>query len=172
MEDFVKVDDTTLIACGADFLDFYGYYSIYNPGYKFKKGNLVLFDIKTKKFKNLELKNFPESLNFFPHGMELYIKNNKKYIYVINHALNSKDGERFEIFEIIYNEGIISYLNHIRSIKLSKEFMGSTNALAVIDENDIFFSISFPQPPLAVDEYMLEEVDKPKGIIEANKYCL
>ena len=27
-------------------------------------------------------------------------------------------------------------------------------------------------PPLAVDEFMLKEVDKPKGIIEANKYCL
>ena len=93
MEDFVKVDDTTLIACGAEFIDFYQYYSIYNPGYIFKKGDLVLFDIKTKKFKNLELKNFPENLIFFPHGMELFIKNNKKYIYLINNALNTKDGE-------------------------------------------------------------------------------
>ena len=152
MEDFVMVDDTTLIACGADFIDFYQYYSIYNPGYIFKKGDLVLFDIKSKKFKNLELKNLPESLIFFPHGMELYIKNNKKYIYVINHALNNKDGERFEIFEIIYNQEIISHLNYIRSIKLPKEFMGSTNALAVVEENDIFFSTSFPEPPLAVDE--------------------
>ena len=84
--------------------------------------------------------------------MELFIKNNKKYIYVINHALNIKDGERFEIFEIIYNEKIISHLNYIKSIKLPKEFMGSTNALAVVDENDIFFSTSFAQPPLAVDE--------------------
>ena len=97
MEDFLKVDDNNLIACGANFLDLYAYYSVYNPGYILDQGNMILFDIKKKQFKTLEIKNFPEKLNFFPHGMELY-KN--KYIYVINHALNSVDGERIEILEI------------------------------------------------------------------------
>ena len=81
LEDFVKVDDNTIIASGANFKDLYFDFSIYNPGYKLEQGGLFLFDIRKKKFKNLELKNFPKNLNFFPHGMELY-KN--KYIYVIN----------------------------------------------------------------------------------------
>ena len=30
MEDFLKIDDNNLIACGANFKDFYTYFSIYN----------------------------------------------------------------------------------------------------------------------------------------------
>ena len=72
----------------------YQKYSIYNPGYQLEQGNLILFDLKKEKPKNLEIKNFPEKTNFFPHGMKLY-KN--KYIYVINHGLNSVDGEKIFI---------------------------------------------------------------------------
>ena len=97
LEDFVKIDDNTLIASGATYKDLYFDFSIYNPGYQLKQGTLVLFDIKTKQLKNLEIKNFPKNLNFFPHGMKLY-KN--IYIYIINHGLNSIDGERIEIIEI------------------------------------------------------------------------
>ena len=64
MEDFVKVDDNNLIVCGANFFDLYGDYSVYNSGYILEQGNLVLFDIKKKQFKNLEIKNFPEKLKF------------------------------------------------------------------------------------------------------------
>ena len=153
MEDFAKVDDNNLIMCGADFKDFYTYYSIYEPGYEFQKGDLVLFNIAEKIFKKLELKNFPQDVNFFPHGLKFY----KDYIYVINHAFNTKDGERFEIFKIIYsteknNKKNILYLNYIKSIKLPNEFMGATNGLAVVNENDIFFTTSFAQNPPAVDE--------------------
>ena len=52
MEDFAKVDDNNLIMCGADFNDFYTYYSIYEPGYEFQKGDLVLFNIIEKNLKN------------------------------------------------------------------------------------------------------------------------
>ena len=41
MEDFAKVDDNNLIACGANFIDLYVSYSIYNPGYQLEPGNLV-----------------------------------------------------------------------------------------------------------------------------------
>ena len=149
MEDFLKIDDNNLIACGANFEDLYHDFSIYNHGYQFKQGNLVLFDIRTKQFKTLEIKNFPKNLNFFPHGMELY-KN--KYIYVINHSLNSIDGERFEIFEIIKEKNDVKYLIYIRSIKLPDEFIGATNGLAVAAEDDIFFSTSFPWHPPAIDK--------------------
>ena len=98
MEDFAKIDDNTLITGGANFIDFYKDFSIYNPGQKFDQGTMALFDIKNKNFKNLELKNFPEKVNFFPHGMKFF---KDKYIYVLNHALNSIHGERIEIFEII-----------------------------------------------------------------------
>ena len=104
-----------------------------------EQGGLFLLDLKEKKFKNLELKNFPKNLNFFPHGMELY-KN--KYIYVINHSLNSIDGERFEIFEIIKEKNDVKYLNYIRSIKLPEEFHTATNGLAVA-EKMIFSSLNF-----------------------------
>ena len=116
----------------------------FNPNNKLEKGTLVLFDIRTKQFKNLEIKNFLRNLNFFPHGMELY-KN--KYIYVINHGLNSIDGERFEIFEIIKEKNDVKYLNYIKSIKLPEEFISSTNGLAVAGEDDIFFTKSFPINP-------------------------
>ena len=106
MEDFVKVDENNLIACGASFSDLYQKYSIYNPGYQLEQGHLVLFDLKTNQPKNLEIKNFPENTNFFPHGMELY-KN--KYIYVLNHGLNSKSRERIEIFEKKKKKNIIKY---------------------------------------------------------------
>lgn len=149
MEDFIKIDENTLISCGANFKDLYFDFSIYNPGYKLNQGTLVLFDIKTKQLKNLELRNFPKNLNFFPHGMELY-KN--KYIYVINHGLNSIDGERIEIFEIIKKNNDIEYLNYIKSIKLSEEFLSTTNGLAVVEEDDIFFSKSFPIHPPAMDK--------------------
>ena len=90
--------------------------------------------------KILESKNYPKNINFFPHGMELY-KN--KYIYVLNHALNSIDGERIEVFEVIKEKNFLGesniYLNYIRSIKLSDEFIGSTNGFALVDEEDIFF---------------------------------
>ena len=135
MEDFLKIDDNNLIACGANFKDLYHDFSIYNPGYQLEQGGLFLLDLKEKKFKNLELKNFPKNLNFFPHGMELY-KN--KYIYVINHSLNSIDGERFEIFEIIKEKNDVKYLNYIKSINLPEEFISSTNGLAVAGEDDIF----------------------------------
>ena len=81
--------------------------------------------------------------------MKLY-KN--KYIYVINHGLNSADGERIEIFEIIKQKNSIKYLNYIKSIKLPEEFISATNALDVVDEEDIFFSTSFPIPPPAIDK--------------------
>ena len=134
------MDENNLIACGGNFLDLYAYYSVYNPGYILDQGNMILFDIKKKQFKTLEIKNFPEKLNFFPHGMELY-KN--KYIYVINHALNSVDGERIEILEIIKEKDIITHLNYIKSIKLPDKFLSGTNGLAVASEEDIFFSTSF-----------------------------
>ena len=51
MEDFAKIDDNTLITGGANFQDFYGYFSIYDPGYKFDQGTMAIFDIKNKKFK-------------------------------------------------------------------------------------------------------------------------
>ena len=74
--------------------------------------------------KILESKNYPKNIIFFPHGMELY-KN--KYIYVLNHALNSIDGERIEVFEVIKEKNFLGesniYLNYIRSIKLSDEFI-------------------------------------------------
>ena len=111
LEDFVKIDNNTLIASGANFKDLYFEFSIYNLEYQLEQGGLFLFDIRKKQFKNLELKNFPKNLNFFPHGMELY-KN--KYIYVINHGLNSIDGERFEIFEIIKEKNEVKYLNYIK----------------------------------------------------------
>ena len=132
MEDFVKVDDNTLIAGGANTEDMLNF----NPNKKRDKGTLVLFDIRKKQLKNLELKNFPKNLHFFPHGMELY-KN--KYIYVINHGFNSIDGERFEIFEIVKEKNEVKYLNYIRSIKLPEEFHTATNGLAVAGEDDIFF---------------------------------
>ena len=141
MEDFVKIDDNTIIASGANFKDLYFDFSIYNPGYQLEQGGLFLLDLKEKKFKNLELKNFPKNLNFFPHGMELY---KDKYIYVINHGLNSIDGERFEIFEIIKEKNDVKYLNYIKSIKLPEEFISSTNGLAVAGEDDIFSQKVFP----------------------------
>ena len=42
MEDFAKIDDNTLITGGANFLDFYGYFSIYDPGYKFDQGTMAI----------------------------------------------------------------------------------------------------------------------------------
>ena len=151
MEDFAKIDDNTLITGGANFLDFYGYFSIYDPGYKFDQGTMAIFDIKNKKFKTLELKNYPEKVNFFPHGMKIY---KDKYIYVLNHALNSIDGERIEIFELIYeNKGKnISHLNYIKSIKLPSEFIGITNGLAVVNKDDIFFTTSYTIPALCTDK--------------------
>ena len=151
MEDFAKIDDNTLITGGAYFLDFYGYFSIYDPGYKFDQSTMAIFDIKNKKFKTLELKNYPEKVNFFPHGMKIY---KDKYIYVLNHALNSIDGERIEIFELIYeNKGKnISYLNYIKTIKLPSEFIGITNGLAVVNEDDIFFTTSYTIPALCTDK--------------------
>jgi hypothetical protein len=150
LEDFVKVDDNTIIASGANFKDLYFDFSIYNPGYKLEQGGLFLFDIRKKQFKNLELNNFPKNLNFFPHGMKLY-KN--KYIYVINHGLNSVDGERFEIFEIIKEKNDVKYLNYIKSIKLPEEFISSTNGLAVAGEDDIFFTKTFPLNPPPIDKF-------------------
>ena len=61
MEDFVKVDDNTLIAGGANTEDMLNF----NPNKKRDKGTLVLFDIRIKQFKTLEIKNFPNNLNFF-----------------------------------------------------------------------------------------------------------
>ena len=57
MEDFVKVDDNTLIAGGANTEDMLSF----NPNKKVEKGTLVLFDIRTKQFKTLEIKNFPRN---------------------------------------------------------------------------------------------------------------
>ena len=148
MEDFVKIDDNTIIASGTNMKDIYFDFAIYDKGYKLKKGTLVLFDIRTKKFENLEIKNFPNNLNLFPHGIKLY-KN--KYIYVINHGLNSIDGERFEIFEIV-KENTWIHLNYIKSIKLPEQFISSTNGLAVAGEDDIFFTTSFPVHPPATDK--------------------
>ena len=145
MEDFVKVDDNTLIAGGANTDDMLNF----NPNKKRDKGTLVLFDIRKKQLKNLELKNFPKNLHFYPHGMELY-KN--KYIYVINHGFNSIDGERFEIFEIVKEKNEVKYLNYIRSIKLPEEFHTATNGLAMAGEDDIFFTKCFPVHLPAIDK--------------------
>lgn len=148
MEDFAKIDENTIITGGANFLDLYATYSIYNPGYEFKQGTMHILDIKSKKFRDLKIKNFPAKLNFFPHGMKIF---NKKYIYIINHTLNSKGGERIEIFEIIKENGMISYLNYIKSIKLPDEFISITNNLAIVEEDDIFFSTSFVVPIPTID---------------------
>ena len=67
--------------------------------------------------------------------MELY---ENKFIYVINHCLNSIDGERIEIFEIIKENNDVINLNYIKSIKLPEQFLSATNGIAVVTEDDFF----------------------------------
>ena len=81
--------------------------------------------------------------------MELY---ENKFIYVINHCLNSIDGERIEIFEIIKENNDVINLNYIKSIKLPEQFLSATNGIAVVTEDDFFFSTSFGIHPPATDK--------------------
>ena len=68
--------------------------------------------------------------------MELY---ENKFIYVINHCLNSIDND------------VINF-NYIKSIKLPEQFLSATNGIAVVTEDDFFFSTSFGIHPPATDK--------------------
>ena len=44
------------------------------------------------------------------------------------------------------------YLKYIKSIKLPQQFISSTNSLAAVAEDDIFFTTSFPLHPPPIDK--------------------
>lgn len=115
-------------------------------------GKMVLIDTEVSslndiKIQNFPIKNFPHDIAFHPHGIYLY---KQKYLYVINHAYH-KGGERVEVFKVIEENETPVYLNYLRSIIFSNEFVGIMNDLAVIGDDDKFVITKYLPLPDSVE---------------------
>ena len=91
-------------------------------------------DVKITK---LEISNWPEGLDFQPHGMD--IEDTERRAYVINHAHLS---ERIEVFDVNVDDQdfpvSLTYLYSIKSDELNQKAYHALNSIAVVGPNKIY----------------------------------
>ena len=104
---------------------------------KVKKGGLVLIDPKKQSVESLEIKGFPEEVEFHPHGIFIWENLN---LYVINHA-DKNGGERVEVFSILKKPVTITYE---RSIIFDDSLKGTLNDLVAVGEDKLYITQYFP----------------------------
>jgi len=106
------------------------------------------------KIQELPIINYPEGVNFHPHG--IYIRKEDRTLYVINHAYE-KGGERIDVFGIataddgdddIENDipNRLDYQYSITSDWMKKEMNGILNALVVVEKNKFYVTQYLPIP--------------------------
>lgn len=101
------------------------------------------FDSQNQNIKitNLELKNWPEGLDFQPRGMD--IENTERRAYVINHSDNDiYKRESIEVFDVNVDKEdtptSLAYLYSIKSDELNIKAYGALNALTVVAPNVMY----------------------------------
>ena len=135
IEDFVEYSDEILIGGSNNNLKLFTLNN-YNDT---ENGNMISFNISSKQFSIVPLKNFPGNIAFHPHGIFLF---KKEIIYVINHAFD-KGGERIEKFRIIEKEDKITYLTYMQSFILPDTLKGTLNDLVALREDEFYFTSSY-----------------------------
>ena len=85
----------------------------------------------------LELNNWPEGLDFQPHGMD--IESSERRAYVINH---SEKSERIEVFDVNVDKEdtpvSLTYLYSIKSDELNTKSYAALNSLTVVAPNMMY----------------------------------
>ena len=98
------------------------------------------------KVEKLPIINYPEKINFHPHG--IYIRKEDRTLYVVNHAYE-KGGERIDVFRIITDDDIdidddipirLDYKYSITSDWMKKELNGIINSIVVVEENKFYIT--------------------------------
>mmetsp|Transcript_21612 Transcript_21612/g.28755 ORF Transcript_21612/g.28755 Transcript_21612/m.28755 type:complete len:396 (-) Transcript_21612:166-1353(-) len=121
------------------------------------------FVAKDLKIKELPIVNYPENVDFHPHGS--YILDRE--LYVINHAYD-KGGERIDVFDIITTSSDIPkrlvFKHSITSEWMKKEFNGILNSLVVVEPNKFYVTQYKGEPDSFVDDQMVSH--ETKALIE------
>ena len=134
IEDFVVYSEEILIGGANDNLKLFQL-SMYNAT---EDGSLVVFNRTSKFLKSQKIEGFPKEIAFHPHGVSLF-KN--EFLYIINHAFDN-EGERIEVIKIKNLNNKISF-HYVKSFPLPDTFKGTLNDLAVINENEFYFTTSY-----------------------------
>lgn len=121
--------------------------------YEHTNGGILLIDPTTQNAYELAITNFPANVTCHPQGIYLL----KDHLYVINHGGNYGSA-RIELFRIIDNNafGFLNVtevslanrftLSHEYSYLFGDQFMGMLSDVAVIDENQLFFTTFLSEP--------------------------
>ena len=92
---------------------------------------------KDVTIKKLDIKNWPEGLEFQPHGMD--IEDSERRAYVVNHAHGS---ERIEVFDVNVDSNDtpqdLTYLYSIKSDELNEKAYEAINSVAVVAPNKVY----------------------------------
>lgn len=134
IEDFVVYSNEILIGGSNDNAKLFQL-SMYNAT---EDGTLIVFNMTDKSLKSVSIEGLPKEIAFHPHGAYLY---KKELLYIINHAFD-KGGERIEVIKINNNHNKISF-TYMKSFLLPYSFKGTLNDLAVISENEFYFTTSY-----------------------------
>lgn len=148
IEDFVKYNDKYLIGASAD----YHTLQKFIPKGQISKGTMVSFNLKTNQLEELQIKNFPKGVPFFPHGIDLF---NKEYLYIINHSFTEQYSERVEVVKIIPSPLSLVY---VKSFVLPLSFTGTLNSIAAVEEDNFYFSTYKSSTPLETGNPFLDYV--------------
>ena len=134
IEDFVVYSKEILIGGSNDNLKLFQL-AMYNAT---EDGTLVVFNMTSKVLTSEKIEGFPKEIAFHPHGVSLF-KN--EFLYVINHAFE-KGGERIEVIKVTNSHNKVSF-TYVKSFPLPETFIGTLNDLAVINENEFYFTTSY-----------------------------
>jgi hypothetical protein len=120
------------------------------------------------KIEKLPFIDYPEGINFHPHG--IYIRKEDRTLYVINHAYE-KGGERIDVFRIITTDDDdidddipirLDYKYSITSDWMKKELNGIINSIVVVEENK-FYITQYEAEPHQPSTFMFSSEFK-KGV--------
>lgn len=111
----------------------------------FKPG-MTVEEVDKLELKKLEVKDWPEGVEFNTHG--IYIRQEDRTLYAINHAY-THGGERIEVFKIQTDKDDIpnrlDYLYTITSDWQNEKANGLLNSILVVDKNKFYVTRFLPE---------------------------
>jgi len=106
----------------------------FGEGSATQRGGLIQFDPVRNIWSEIPIENFPQDLDFNPHGINLF----HNQLYVINHAYKNHS-EQVEVFVLNQVDGAVK-ATYEKSIVIGEEFLGRLNDLAVVSDGEFYIT--------------------------------
>ncbi|CAK75411.1 unnamed protein product (macronuclear) [Paramecium tetraurelia] len=137
-EDMQKFNSTTIIVGSGD------YHKLWSLGKPILEqlGLYAIVDSQEQapKVVKLGIKNFPNDISLYVHGIDIREQLDGVYIYAINHAYQN-GGERVEVFKILDEHLNLEYRH---SIIMDDKYNGILNDLILIEDNRFLITKYMP----------------------------